>query len=118
MKLLSLVALRLAWLLSVVLIVLDGLALRMVVIDLAAAIADAAPTEQQAERGWFLYHSIPAVDKFAVLVIGLAALASAIWFDYVYRAAQAKGTLRRRFGVITAIQASILVGCGIVILVL
>ena len=83
----------------------------------AAVIADAAPMERQAQRGWFLYHIIPAVYKFAVLVFGLAAFALVIWFDYTYRAAQAKGTLKRRFGVITAVQLCILVGCAIVLLV-
>jgi hypothetical protein len=118
MKLLSSVTIRLAWLVSLALTVLDGLALRTMVVDLAAAMADAAPMERQVQRGWFLYHMIPAVDKFSILVIGLAAFASVIWFDYVYRAAHANRTLKRRFSVVTAVQVGVLIVCGIVILVL
>ena len=118
MKLLSSVTIRLVWLISLALTLLDGLALRAVVIDLAAVIAGAAPMERQAERGWFLYHTIPAVDKFAVLVFGLAAFALVIWFDYTYRAAHANGTLKRRFSVVTAVQVGVLVVCGIALLVL
>ena len=118
MKLLSFVTLRLAWLISVVLTVLDGIALRMVAVELAVLITNSVPIEQQAERGWFLYRILPAVDKFAVAILGVAALVLVLSFEYIYRAALAKGMLRKRFSIITAVQVGVLVGCGIVILML
>jgi hypothetical protein len=118
MKLLSLVSPYLAWFVSSVLVVIDGIALRTAAAEIAAWIADAVPREQQAERGWFLFQAIPAADKCAVAILGVAALALVLSLDFIYRAARAKGVLWRRFGVITAIQVAVLAGCGIVILVL
>jgi len=90
----------------------------MVAGGLIVWIADTVPVEEQAERGWFLNRTIPAVDKFALAILGFAALALVLAFEYIYRAALAKGVLWKRFGVITAIQVGILAVCGIVILVL
>jgi len=118
MKPLSFASCFLAWVISSVLTVLDGIALRAVAVELAVLITNTVPIEQQAERGWFLYQILPAVDKFTVAILGVAALVLVLSFDYIYRAALAKGVLKKRFGVITAVQVGVLVGCGIVILIL
>jgi hypothetical protein len=117
MRALSYALLYLAWIISSMLTVLDCIALRMVAGELAALIADTVPMERQAERGWFLYQTLPAVDKFAIAILGLAALASVLAFDYIYRAARKQGVLGKRFGVITAVQVGILAVCGVVVII-
>jgi hypothetical protein len=118
MKPLTSVLPYLAWIVSGILTVLDWMALRELVVAIAVKIAKTVPMEKQIERGWFLHSIIPVVDRSAVLVLGVIGLALVLSFDYIYRTGLAKGVLRKRFGLITAIQVGVWVMCQGVILII
>jgi len=101
----------LAWIISGVLTILDWMALRELVIAITVKIAKTVPMEKQIERGWFLHSIIPVVDRSAVLVLGIIGLGLVLSLDYIYRAGLAKGVLRKRFGLVTAIQVGVWVVC-------
>ena len=117
MKPLTSVLPYLAWIVSGVLTILDWMALRELVVAIAVKIAKTVPIEEQIERGWFLHSIIPVVDRSAILVLGIIGLGLVLAFDYIYRTGLAKGVLRKRFGLITAIQVGVWVMCQGVILI-
>jgi hypothetical protein len=107
----------LLWIISSALSVLNWLALRAATVALVDWIERLVPMERQIERGWYLRWVTRAADPCSLAVFSIFALASIIGFDYLYRAAIEKGTIKKRFGLVTGIQAGILVACGIVLLV-
>ena len=110
--------LYLAWIISSALTALDWAVLRTTTVAIADAISKAVPIEQQAQRGWLLQWAVAAVDQFAVFGFGVIALGLVISFDYVYRTGLAKGTLKKRFGIVTAARVAVLVICAMVLFVL
>jgi hypothetical protein len=103
------------WILSAVLCVLDALALRSAITAVAAAIANAVPMEVQIERQWHLRWTVGAVDKFALAILGIAAVLGIIALDGVYRGAIFRGSIKKRFAIVTAIQAGVLIVSELII---
>jgi hypothetical protein len=95
--------------------VLDWLALRSAITDVAVVIANAVPIESQIRNQWYLRWTVPAVDQFALAILGLCAFLSICFLDYYYQAGLLKGAIKRRFGLATTIQVGILVMSGIII---
>ena len=62
----------------------------------------------QIERQWFVRWPAAAVGKFALAILGIAAMLVVMALDYVYRDGIIKGTIKKRFVTVTAIQVGIL----------
>jgi hypothetical protein len=118
MKLLDSVLPILAWLVSIILTILDWLAVRELVVAIAIRATQAVPMEQQIKRGWFVHNIIPAIDRFAVLGCGVIGFGLVMVFEYIYRNAQAKGVLARRFCLFTGIQVGVYIVCRVLVFVL
>jgi hypothetical protein len=103
------------WIVSSVMCVLDALVLRSAITAIFAGIANAVPIEVQIERQWYLRWTVGTVDKFAVAILGIAAVLGVMALDYAYRTAMFKGTIKRRFALVTAIQASVLIGSALIV---
>ena len=97
------------WIISAVLSIADWLILRAALTAVAAAIADAVPIERQISGHWYLRWVVEAVDKFAWLILGIIAVLSVMAFEFIYRDGLIKGKARKRFSVVTAVQAGLLV---------
>jgi hypothetical protein len=82
----------LLWIVSSALSVLDWFLLRSALTAVASAIANAIPMEVQIRRQWYARWVVRAVDPCATAVLSVLLLVSIILFDYLYRAAIAKGT--------------------------
>jgi hypothetical protein len=98
----------LLWGVSSLLCVLDWLVARAAVTAVVSAVAASIPKEVQIERQWFLRWPVAALDKFALVILGIAAMLVVMALDYVYRDGLIKGTIKKRFLRVTAIQAGIL----------
>jgi hypothetical protein len=105
----------LLWIVSSALSVLDWFLLRSALTAVASAIANAIPMEVQIRRQWYARWVVRAVDPCATAVLSVLLLVSIILFDYLYRAAIAKGTIKKRFGLVTGIQAGILIVSAIAV---
>ncbi len=104
----------LLWIISAVVSVIDWLVLRAGVTAVAAVLANAVPMDWQIENNWFVRWIVPAVDNVGLIVFGIIAMVSIMAFDYLYRSALIKGTIKKRFIKVTAIQGIILL-VGIVL---
>lgn len=118
MRLLTAVLPYLAWIVSSILAILDWMALRALVVAIAVRITESVPRQQQIESGWYVRFTVPAVDRFAVLVFGAIGLGLVLAFEYMYRTAAEQGVLKRRFGLITAVQVGVWLVCQAVIFAL
>jgi hypothetical protein len=98
----------LLWGVSGLVCVLDWLVSRAAVTAVASAIAASIPKEVQIERQWFLRWPVAALDKFALVILGIVAMLVVMALDYVYRDGLIKGTIKKRFATVTAIQVGIL----------
>ena len=98
----------LLWGASGALCVVDWLVSRAAVTAVASAIAESIPKEVQIERQWFLRWPVAALDKFALVILGIVAMLVVMALDYVYRDGLIKGTIKKRFLTVTAIQVGIL----------
>jgi len=105
----------LLWIVSSALSVLDWFLLRSALTAVASAIANAIPMEVQIRRQWYARWVVRAVDPCATAVLSVLLLVSIILFDYLYRAAIEKGTIKKRFGLVTGIQAGILIVSAIAV---
>ena len=105
----------LLWITSGLLCVLDWLISRAAVTAVATAIAASVPMEVQVERQWFLRWPVSALDQLAMVILGIAAMVVVMALDYVYRDGLIKGTIKRRFATVTAIQVGILLLSGLAI---
>jgi hypothetical protein len=101
--------------LSGILCVLDALALRSAISAVVAAIANAIPMEVQIERQWYLKWTVGTVDKFALAILGIAAVLGIMALDYVYHDALFKGRIKKRFATVTAIQAGVLIVSALIV---
>ena len=118
MRLLSAVLPYLAWAVSSILTILDWMALRALTVAVAVKVTEAVPMDKQIESGWYVRFTIPAVDRFAVLVFGVISLGLVLAFEYIYRTAHAEGTLKRRFGLITTVQVAVWLLCqGVIFMI-
>jgi len=108
LKPVQLVTFYLLWAVSGAVCVLDWLVARAAVTAVASAIASSIPKEVQIKRQWFLRWPVAAIDKFALAILGIVAVLVVMALDYVYREAIIKGTIKKRFATVTAIQAGIL----------
>lgn len=106
------------WIISSVLSVVDLMLLRGATIAVADAIERAVPIEVQIERQWYLRWVVRAANPCSLAVYSVFAFASIISFDYLYHDAIAKGKIRKRFGLVTAIQAGIAVVCALLMAIL
>ena len=97
------------WIGSSILSLVDWWMLRTATTALAAAIAESVPIEVQIERQWYLRWVAAASAPFAWVCIGIVAILSIFGFEALYRDGLIKGKARKRFGVVTAIQAGLLV---------
>ena len=107
----------LAWIISFALTILDWMALRNLVRAIVTTILVTMPTEQRVEKRLFPQLIIPAADQLATLVFGVIALILVVALEYVYRTAAAKGMLKKRFGLVTALQMGVFAVCLILNLV-
>jgi hypothetical protein len=98
----------LLWAISGLVCVLDWLISRAAVTAVASAIAASIPKEAQIERQWFARWPVAALDKFALVILGIIAMLVVMALDYVYRDGLIKGTIKKRFVTVTAIQVGIL----------
>jgi hypothetical protein len=105
------------WLLSIALSLLDWFALRAAITAVVATIANAIPIEYQIEHQWYARWTVRAADPCAVATLTVLAFASIIALDFVYRDAIWKGTIKKRFGVVTAVQVGIAAVCWLAIVV-
>jgi len=117
-KLLAILAYLLAWVTSIALTIADWMAARYVVRALAARILANIPTAVRVEKRIFPHLVLSAVDRIAILVVGVVAFAAVFIFEYIYRRAAAEGELRKRFLRISALQAGLLGICIILTLAL
>lgn len=97
------------WFVSSAVSLADWVALRAMVTSVAAAIGGQVPMEFQVEHQWYVRWTVAAVDPCFVAILTVLALMSIIGLDYLYHDAVAKGTIRKRFGIVTAIQVGILI---------
>jgi hypothetical protein len=98
----------LLWAVSSLLTVLCGIVLRSAASSVAAVIANAVPIEWQIENQWYLRWTVRAVDPCSVAILTILGFVSIIGFDFLYRDGFWKGTIRKKFITVTAIQAAIL----------
>jgi hypothetical protein len=106
----------LLWIISSALSVLDWIALRGATVALVDLIDRSVPIERQIERGWYLRWVTRAANPCSLAIFSVFAVLSIIGFDYLYRTAIEKGTIKKRFALVTGIQVGILALCGIVLL--
>jgi hypothetical protein len=109
------VSFYLLWIVSSALSVLDWFLLRSALTAVASAIANAIPMEVQIRRQWYARWVVRAVDPCATAVLSVLLLVSIILFDYLYRAAIEKGTIKKRFSTVTGIQVGILIVSAIAV---
>lgn len=112
-KPLATLAYLLAWITSVALTIVDWMAARYVIRALAGRILANFPTTVRVEKRIFPQHVLSAVDRVAVLVLGVLAFAIVFVFEYRYRGAAAEGDLGKSFLRVTALQAGLLAICVI-----
>jgi len=108
----------LAWFFSAILTILDWIAVRALIIDLAIRATEIVPFEEQVLSGFLHKWAIPAVDGFGVLLCGIVAFVLVMAFEPIYRQAQKEGVLRRRFARITAAQVVFFLVCRLLYVVL
>ena len=106
----------LLWIISSALSVLDWMALRGATVALVDLIDRLVPIERQIESGWYLRWATRAANPCSLAVFSVFAVISILGFDYLYRAAIEKGTIKKRFALVTGIQVGILAICGLVLL--
>jgi len=97
------------WLFSGIVSLVDWVALRAAVTAVAAAIVGAVPIEWQVEHQWYLRWTVRATDPCSIAVLTVLAFLTILGFEPLYRNAIWKGTARKTFTIVTAIQAGILV---------
>jgi hypothetical protein len=97
------------WIVSTLLSLLDWAAIRAAFTAVVAVVVGWVPIEWQIENRWYLRWTARAADPCIVAVLTLLAFPSLIGFDYLYRDAIWKGTIRKKFAVVTGIQVGILV---------
>jgi hypothetical protein len=117
MKPLQYVPFYVLWIISSALSVLDWFLLRAATVAITDAIQRAVPMEVQIERGWYLRWMVRAANPCSLVFFSIFAFASIVAFDHIYRTAIEKGTIKKRFGLVTSIQAGILIVCAIILLV-
>jgi succinate dehydrogenase hydrophobic anchor subunit len=105
------------WIISSALSVLDWMALRGATVALVDLIERLVPIERQIESGWYLRWVVRAANPCSLAFFSIFAVVSILGFDYLYRNAIEKGTIKKRFALVTGIQVGILALCGIVLLV-
>lgn len=105
------------WFVSSVVSIADWIALRAMITSVAAAIGGQIPMEFQVEHQWYVHWTVAAVDPCFVAILTLLALMSIIGLDYLYQDAVIKGTIRKRFGIVTAIQVGVLIVSYIAVLI-
>ncbi len=108
----------LAWFFSIILTLLDWMALRSLIRSVVIQVLAAIPTEQRVERRLHPHLLIPAVDQIVALALGVVALGLVFAIEHVYRTAAAQGTLKRRFIQTVAWQVGVLIVCSIFMLIL
>jgi hypothetical protein len=118
MKLLSPVLPYAAWLVSALFTLLDWIAIRELIIISSIRATEIVPFEEQVLSGFLHKWAIPAVDGFGILLCGVAAFGLVLAYEPIYRKAQEKGILGKRFAQITVIQVAVFVGSGLVSTVL
>ena len=99
----------LLWIVSAILSILDWFALRSAVTAVAVAIAASIPMEVQIERQWYVRWPAAAVDKFAMACFGILAMLAIMSLEWIYRTGFIKGTIKKRFAIVAAIQVGLLV---------
>ena len=117
MKPVQFIPFYLLWIISSALSVVDWIALRGATVALADLIERLVPVERQIESGWYLRWMVRAANPCSLAFFSIFAVISILGFDYLYRSAIEKGTIKKRFALVTGIQVGILVLCGIVLLV-
>ena len=117
MKPVQFIPFYLLWIISSALSILDWFGLRAATVAIADWIERAVPIERQIESGWYLRWMVRAADPCSLALFSIFSLASIIVFDYLYHSAIEQGTIKKRFGLVTAIQVGILVVCGLILLV-
>jgi hypothetical protein len=108
----------LAWLVSAAVTVFCWAIFRTTAVTVADAIKRSVAVRAAPEAGRTLRWSVAAVDNFAIFGLGIAALGLVLAFDYIYRRANQEGRLWRTFGLVTGIQAALLVVCSLTLAVL
>jgi hypothetical protein len=105
------------WILSGALSLLDWVALRAAISALVTTIANAIPIEYQIEHQWYARWTVRAADPCAIAILTVLAFASIIALDFMYRDAIWKGTIKKRFGIVTAVQMGIAAVCWLAVTV-
>jgi hypothetical protein len=108
----------LAWPVSSLLTILDWIAVRDLIIGISIKATEITPFDQQVQSGFLHKWVIPAVDGFSALLCGIGAFGLVLAFEPVYRKAQQKGVLLRRFATITGLQIAVIVACWLLSLAL
>ena len=108
----------LAWLFSSALTFLCGAILRTTIVAIADVVQRSVSARSTPETGRILRWSVAAVDNFAIFGLAAVGLGLVLAFEYIYRKAQADGKLWKRFGVVTGVQAAILVACSLTLAVI
>jgi len=105
----------LLWFVSGILSVLGWIALRAAITAVAAAVANAVPIEWQVAHQWYLRWTVRAADPCSIVVLTVLAFLTILGVDPLYRNALRKGTIRKTFLIVTAIQAGILLLSGVAV---
>ncbi len=109
MKSLRFIPFYLLWIISSSVSIMCGFIWRAAITSLAAVIVAQVPIEWQIESQWYLRWVVSGLDPIAVAFLTILVFISITVFDYLYRAAIEKKTVRKTFGLVTSIQAGILV---------
>jgi hypothetical protein len=107
----------LMWIISGALSVACWMMLRAATVSVVALIERLVPMEQQIESGWYLRWAVRAADPCSLAVFSVFALASIVLFDFMYRTAIEKGTIKKVFFTVTGIQVGIIVVCALTLLI-
>ena len=108
----------LAWLFSSALTLLSAAILRTTVVAIAGAIKRSVAARSAPEAGRILRWSVAAVDNFAIFGLAALGLGAVLAFEYIYRKAHEQGKLWKRFGLVTGVQAALLVACSMTLSVI
>jgi hypothetical protein len=117
MKPVQFIPFYLMWIISGALSVVCWMMLRAATVSIVALIERLVPMERQIESGWYLRWVVRASDPCSLVVFSIFALASIILFDFLYRTAIGKGTIKRVFFTVTGIQVGIILLCALTLLV-
>lgn len=101
-----------AWLAASILAVLDGMYIRLAILNVVALLSEQyRALYQSSEIGLDLSirYAETLLDSVLLLLLGLGMIVAVIWVEYYFRKGRQKGVLLKRLGLVFGIQVAIIV---------